>query len=196
MTVYLSLLYLGFPIGTVVGSIGIVSLALSLGARDMAADVLAGLSIVFEKSFQVGDIVQINRAKGTVQEIGVRSTKLLTEDNNVLTISNHSIDSIVNMTRKFSWYSLEIKVPIDAPLEEIEALLNRELPEIGNRCSMIVGELRYCGVQEFDSGNSYGGPMLTLLIIAPCNEKDLEDVNLFVNREVFLLLRREGIDIR
>ena len=61
---------------------------------------------------------------------------------------------------------------------------------------MIVGELRYCGVQEFGSGNSYGGPMLTLLIIAPCNEKNLEDVNLFVNREVFLLLRREGIDIR
>ena len=91
VTVYFSLLYLGFPIGTVVGSIGIVSLALSLGARDMAADVLAGLSIVFEKSFEVGDIVQIGSAKGTVQEIGVRSTKLLTMDNNVMTISNLQI---------------------------------------------------------------------------------------------------------
>ena len=195
VTVYFSLLYLGFPIGTVVGSIGIVSLALSLGARDMAADVLAGLSIVFEKSFEVGDIVQIGSAKGTVQEIGVRSTKLLTMDNNIMTISNHSIDSIVNLTRKLSWCTLEVKVPVDAPLGEIEAMLNRELPEIGHRCGMIVGELRYCGVQSFGSGNSYRAPGITLLITAPCNEKDLYDVNLFVNREVLLLFGREGIKV-
>jgi small conductance mechanosensitive channel len=102
VSVYFMLQYFGFPIGTVIGSIGIVSLALSLGARDMAADVLAGLSIVFEKSFEVGDIVQIGNAKGVVQEIGVRSTKLLTMDNNLMTIINHSIDTIVNNTRKFS----------------------------------------------------------------------------------------------
>ncbi|MBQ8136488.1 MAG: mechanosensitive ion channel [Clostridia bacterium] len=63
VTIYFAFLYFGFPIGTVVGSIGIVSLALSLGAKDLAADILAGLSIVFEKSFEVGDIVQIGNEK-------------------------------------------------------------------------------------------------------------------------------------
>ena len=208
VTVYFMLMYFGFPIGTVVGSIGIVSLALSLGARDMAADVLAGLSIVFEKSFEVGDIVQIGSVKGTVHEIGVRSTKLLTRDNNTVTISNHSIDAIVNLTRKLSWYTLYVKIAVDAPIEQIEAILNRELPEIGRRCGGIVGELRYCGIDSFGSGNSIGagssfgggnsyrGPTVTLLIAAQCNEKDLDDVNLFVTREVLLLFRQEGIDIR
>lgn len=208
VTVYLALLYFGFPIGTVVGSIGIVSLALSLGARDMAADVLAGLSIVFEKSFEVGDIVQIGNVKGTVQEIGVRSTKLLTRDNNAVTISNHSIDAIVNLTRKLSWYTLYVKIAVDAPIEQIEETLNRELPEIGRRCGGIVGELRYCGVDSFGSGSSFGNgsgfgvgnsfraPTVTLLIAAQCNEKDLDDVNLFVNRELLMLFRQEGIEIR
>jgi len=195
VSIYFALLYFGFPIGTVVGSIGIVSLALSLGARDMAADVLAGLSIVFEKSFEVGDIVQIGSMKGTVQEIGVRSTKLLTPDNNAVTISNHSIDTIVNLTRKLSWYSFYVKVTVDAPIEEIEAMLNRELPKIGKRCSGIVGELHYCGVEGFGSGD-LRGPTMTLLIEAQCNEKDLEDVNLFVNREMLLLFKREGIEVR
>jgi small conductance mechanosensitive channel len=196
VSVYFMLQYFGFPIGTVIGSIGIVSLALSLGARDMAADVLAGLSIVFEKSFEVGDIVQIGNAKGVVQEIGVRSTKLLTMDNNLMTISNHSIDTIVNNTRKISWYTLSFKIPIDSPLEEIEAMLNRELPEISNRCDRIAGELRYCGVESFGSGMNQGMRTITLLIEGQCNERDLEDVNLYVNRELLLLLRREGIDIR
>jgi small conductance mechanosensitive channel len=196
VSVYFMLQYFGFPIGTVIGSIGIVSLALSLGARDMAADVLAGLSIVFEKSFEVGDIVQIGNAKGVVQEIGVRSTKLLTMDNNLMTISNHSIDTIVNNTRKFSWYTLSFKISIDSPLEEIEAMLNRELPEISNRCDRIAGELRYCGVESFGSEMNQGTQTITLLIEGQCNERDLEDVNLYVNRELLLLLRREGIDIR
>ena len=202
VSVYFVLLCFGFPIGTVVGSIGIVSLALSLGAKDMAADVLAGLSIVFEKSFEVGDIVQIGNLKGVVQQIGVRSTRLLTLDNNAVTISNHSISTVVNLSRRLSWYTLYVKIDIESHIEDIEALLNRELPEIGNRCAGIVGELCYRGVREFGSGAGGGGgfsmrgPTVTLVIDAQCNEKDLEDVNLFVSREVLFLLKREGIGIR
>ena len=201
VSVYFVLLCFGFPIGTVVGSIGIVSLALSLGAKDMAADVLAGLSIVFEKSFEVGDIVEIGNLKGVVQQIGVRSTKLLTLDNNAVTISNHSISTVVNLSRRLSWYALCVKIDISSSIEEIEVLLNRELPEIGKRCPGIVGELHYRGIREFGGGSggvgiSMRAPTVTLLIDAQCNEKDLEDVNLFVSREVLLLLKREGIAIR
>ncbi len=205
VSIYFVLLYFGFPIGTVVGSIGIVSLALSLGAKDMAADILAGLSIVFEKSFEVGDIVQIGSLKGAVQQIGVRSTRLLTIENNVVIISNHSISNIVNLSRRLSRYLLNVKIAMDANVEEIEAILNRELPEIGKRCAGIVSELRYCGVKEFGGGaGAMGGmggigvrgPSITLLIEARCNEKDLEEVNLFVSREVLLLFKREGIELR
>ncbi len=75
-------------------------------------------------------------------------------------------------------------------------MLNRELPEIGNRCDRIVGELRYCGVEAFGSGKNNYGSAIILLIEGQCNQKDLYDVNLFVNREVLLLLRRKGIDIK
>ena len=82
----------------------------------------------------------------------------------------------------------------DEEKAEIEATLNRELPEIGKRCGLIVGELRYCGIGSF-GGNNYRGPTATLLIMAQCNERDLYEVNLFVNREVLLLLKREGINV-
>ena len=133
--------------------------------------------------------------------IGVRSTKLLTLDNNAVTISNHSISTVVNLSRRLSWYALSIRIDIESSIEEIEALLNRELPEIGKRCPGIVGELHYRGIREFGGGSggvgiSMRAPTVTLLIDAQCNEKDLEDVNRFVSREVLFLLKREGIGIR
>ena len=131
-----------------------------------------------------------------VKEIGVRSTRLETIDDNIVVIGNHSISSVVNLTGKLSWYSLEIKVPIDTPLEEVEATLNRELSDIGKRCDKIVGQLSYGGVVGF--GGGYSGPKgasITLSIYAQCNEKDLSEVSNFVNREVLLMMKREGIAI-
>ena len=119
-----------------------------------------------------------------------------------MTISNHSISTVVNLSRRLSWYTLYVKIDIESHIEDIEALLNRELPEIGKRCAGIVGELHYRGVKEFGgggggaSGIGMRSPTVTLLIDAQCKEKDLEDVNLFVSREVLFLLKREGIGIR
>ena len=118
---------------------------------------------------------------------------------------NHSISTVVNLSRRLSKYTLCVKIDIESRIEEVEAILNRELPEIGNRCAGIVGELRYRGVKEFGGGvggaggvgGGFGmrGSSVTLLIDARCNEEDLADVNLFVSREVLLLLKREGITI-
>ena len=123
----------------------------------------------------------------------MRSTKLLTGGNNIMTINNHSIDTIVNLTRKLSCYTLKVYVPLDAPIEEIEELLNRELPEIGKRCGSIVGELRYGGIAAFNDLPDY--PCITLNIKARCDEKELDTVKLFVNREVLLLFKQHGIQI-
>ena len=127
----------------------------------------------------------------------MRSTKLLTSANHVVTISNHSIDTIVNLTRMLSWYHLDINISIDAPIEEIEKILIRELPEIGKRYYGIVGELQYKGIRSFGTaGTELTKPAITIRISAKCSEKDLSDVRVFVNREALLLLRQEGIEIQ
>ena len=77
MGLYLTLNFLGFPVETIVTSLGLVTLSLSLGAKDLAADIIAGLFLLFEKSFLVGDIVEINGKRATVIEVGLRSTKLM-----------------------------------------------------------------------------------------------------------------------
>lgn len=196
VVLYLMLHYLGFPIGTVVGSLSITTLALSLGAKDLAADILAGLSIVFEKTFQVGDIIEINGQRGRVEEIGVRTTKIIVPVNNVLIISNHQIQDVLNLTREISRHTLELKVMASLPLEHLEALLRRELPMIQRRNEKII-TLEYMGVTEM--GSKIGLPdtsTMTLAIGAYCLQGDMWDVRLYLNREIKLLCEREGIEIK
>ncbi|MBR0366819.1 MAG: mechanosensitive ion channel [Clostridia bacterium] len=197
MVLYMTLNYLGLPVGTVVGSLGIASLALSLGAKDLAADIVAGLFIVFERTFQVGDVVEINGKHGKVQEIGVRSTKLMLPGNNMLVMGNHCIEEVLNLTCKLSWCSVELRVPAKASLQKIEEALKRELPKIGKRCDKIVGQLNYVGVTELggDIGTYMGVPTRTLTVSAECREEDKYTVRLFIIRELCLLFEREGIEL-
>lgn len=67
---------------------GSIGLAFAIGAKDIAASVLSGLVVVFDRSFQVGDRVRFSEIYGDVISIGVRSTRIRTLDDSVVTIPN------------------------------------------------------------------------------------------------------------
>ena len=193
---YFALTYLGFPASTILASLGIVSLAISLGAQDLIADILAGLAIVFDGSFRVGDVVELNGKRGTVMEIGVRSTKLRIPVNNIMVVNNHEISDILNMSKELSEFHLEIRVSSKVSLLDLEEMLNRELPAIGRKNEKIIDGPYLLGVTGL-SGCEFGawGQILTLAIGAMIQQKDNYSVQLFLNREVRLLFEREGIKL-
>lgn len=67
---------------------GSVGLAFAIGAKDIAASLLSGLIVVFDRSFQVGDRVKFNDIYGDVIAIGVRSTRIRTLDDSIVTVPN------------------------------------------------------------------------------------------------------------
>ena len=194
--IYFSLEYLGFSAATIIASLGIVSLALSLGAQDLIADVLAGLAIVFDRSFRIGDVVKIGDTEGVVREIGVRSTKLTVEGNHTLVINNHEIRSILNKSKELSEIELELRIPASESLLRIEALLNRALPEIGSRNSKIVEGPHLLGVTGLSGSElKSNGKLIQLSIEVIMNQKDAAEVMAYLMREIRLLCEREGIEL-
>ena len=191
---YYSLGYLGFPTSTVVASLGIVSLALSLGAKDLIADILSGIAIVFEDSFQVGDIVELNGKRGKVMELGMRSTKMKVDSSNILVLNNHEIRDILNLSKESSRVKVEFQISNQEPLAKVEALLEQNLPEIGEKFDKILSGPSYLGVISI-SGKTMQ-PTKTLGIVATCEQKDMEKVSLFLNREISLLFEQEKIELK
>jgi small conductance mechanosensitive channel len=194
--IYFSLEYLGFSTGTILASLGVVSLALSLGAQDLIADILAGLAIVFDDCFRVGDVVEINGTKGTVIEIGVRSTKLRADGNNILIVNNHEITGILNMSKELTELTMEIRVPASRSLSSMEELLARELPAIGQKNPKLTSGPYLLGLSEMGGSDPNTGTLLLSLTVgAMFNQKDSSAVRYFLNRELRLLFDREGIDL-
>lgn len=187
---YFALSYIGIDTGALVASLGIMTFALSLGAQDLIKDILAGLTIVIDGEYQVGDIIEINGFRGTVLEVGVRTTKIEGRGGNILIVGNRDVKNVINRTRKNSWYALEVNISENEDLGKVEALLNERLPEIGRGIPEIISGPFYKGVVNI------GKSTLALSIIAECVEDDYHQVQRRLNGAIAVLLEEAGISIK
>ena len=185
---YFAFNFLGFDTRTLLASVSVLSLAVTLGAKDLVADILAGIFIIFEDDFHVGDIIEVNGFSGIVQEIGVRSTKLIGIGDNIKIIGNESVKNVLNMSKMNSWYSLDLKVPSDQPLKEIEAMLELELPRVGETIPEIISGPYYKGVMAI-------GNVHTLYIIAECKQSNYRKVQRELNHSILGLFEEHGYKI-
>lgn len=179
----------GVDTKTLLASAGILTLVIGLGAKELVSDILAGLFIIFEGEFRVGDIVTIGDWRGTVQEIGVRTTKIMDAGQNIKIFSNSAVSGVINMTKQYSYVSCDVGIEYGESLERVEAILDTELPKIGERLSAIKDGPYYKGVV------SLGDSSVVIRIVAQCAEADRAQLGRDLNREMKLLCDRHDINI-
>jgi MscS family membrane protein len=86
---------LGINVTAALAGLGIGGLAIGLGAQKTFENLLGGISILTDKALQIGDACRIGDQRGTVEDIGLRSTKLRTEERTVVTIPNGTVANAV-----------------------------------------------------------------------------------------------------
>jgi len=86
---------LGVDVTAALAGLGIGGLAIGLGAQKTFENLLGGISILTDKALQIGDACRIGDQRGTVEDIGLRSTKLRTEERTVVTIPNGTVANAV-----------------------------------------------------------------------------------------------------
>lgn len=188
--VYLILGFLGFNTTFQITSVGIVSLAISLGSQDIVADILAGIFIIFEGDFQVGDVVTIDGFTGIVQEIGVRSTKVLGLGDNIKIIGNRSVKNVLNLSKMNTWLTLEFKIPTSISLMKVEKIMEESMPVIGERIPEIINGPFYKGVWAVADWSK-----MLIQISCECTELNSRIVTRKLNREIIVLLEENGITL-
>jgi small-conductance mechanosensitive channel len=81
----------GIPLSAVVTFVGVVGLAVSLALQDILKNFFAGLYLLFERPFRLGDVVVVKEQRGVVETIGIRTTTLRTEENVQVLIPNMTV---------------------------------------------------------------------------------------------------------
>lgn len=104
---------LGFNIGVLLGAAGVLSVALGFAAQTSAANIISGLFVLGERSFQVGDVIEVGGNIGEVLSVDLLSVKLRTYDNRYVRIPNETIikSNMVNLS-KFPIRRFDLKIAI------------------------------------------------------------------------------------
>ena len=179
----------GVDTTALVASVGVLTLVVGLGAQPLIADIIAGIFIIFEDEYHVGEIVTINDFRGSVMEIGIRSTKLIDAAGNIKIINNSSIGDVINLSRELSLAVVDCDFPYDVPVELVESLLKDSFPKMAENIPAIKEGPFYKGVCMFKDSN------VTIKIVAKCLEDDRFQVERDLNREYRKVLVENGIDI-
>ncbi len=180
------LMCLGVDAMAIIASAGIVGLGISIGAKDLVADILAGIAIVFEGEFRTGDIVQIGDFRGKVEEIGVRTTKVMSMGN-VKVFRNSEVSGVINLTQRFSVAQAKIHVSRSEPIEKVEAIFRKALPGIRKKIPEALDEIVLCGIDQSD-------PLFVLLLFqTKCREADRVTVERVLSRELLVIMEKENL---
>ena len=112
---------LGWDVRPLLATAGIAGVALGFGAQTLVRDVIAGMFIIFEDQFGVGDLIEVNGKAATVEELTVRCTTLRDFHGYVHFIPNGEMKVVVNRSR--GWNRLAVDVPV-APDENADQALD------------------------------------------------------------------------
>ena len=179
----------GAPDTATLTGAGVLTLIIGLGSQSLVADILAGIFIVFEGEFQVGDIVIIDGWRGEVKEIGIRTTKLIDAGYNIKIVNNSEIKTIINQTQELSLAKAYVQISYGARIEKIEAVIADNLESFKEKIPAIVEGPYYKGVSEL------GESGVTLLFVAKCKEDDIYQVQRDMNREIKIMFDNNDIEI-
>ncbi|WP_227670941.1 mechanosensitive ion channel family protein [Psychrobacter maritimus] len=122
----------GFDIVSLVAGLGIAGIAVGFAAQSTLANFIAGITILLEQSFQVGDWVNINDNEGRVVVIALRTTHILTRDNITVIIPNSNVASsvVINLTSKnFIRFDIRMRIAFEDDIDKAREVILQVLSE-------------------------------------------------------------------
>lgn len=165
---------------------GVVTLVVGLGMQSLIADVVAGLFIVFENEFNIGDIITVDGFRGEVVEMGIRTTKLKALGN-IKIFNNSDIRAVLNQSADLSTAFSYIDIEYGAAIGSVEKIIGEKLALL--RVDGAKGEISYDGVNELGSSG------VKLQFSVQCNEGDIFAVTRNLNKALKNMFDENGINI-
>ncbi|HEV3225619.1 MAG TPA: mechanosensitive ion channel family protein [Acidimicrobiales bacterium] len=114
---------LGINLGPLVASAGIAGVAVGFGAQSLVKDFLSGVFMLMEDQYGVGDIIDAGEAKGTVEAVGLRTTRLRDVEGTVWYIPNGQINRVGNKSQEWARALVDVSVAYDTNLRQAEAII-------------------------------------------------------------------------
>jgi len=141
---------LGVNTSSILATAGIGGLAIGFGAQSLVKDVISGFFIIFEDQYGVGDFVKIQDITGTVEEIGLRITKIRGFKGDINIIPNGQITVVTNYSRENSAAIVEVNLAYENDIDKAIAIMEKVSREYAAENPDIVEEPKVFGITAMD----------------------------------------------
>ena len=192
ISIVMSLAVWGVPIAPIIASLSVVGIAIGFGAQDFVKDVIAGLFVLIEDQYAIGDVVELAGVSGTVVEIRLRTTVLRGLDGSVYHIPNGAVRVATNLTYEYSSIVIDVAVAYEESVDRAIAVITDETalladdPEWGPH---LIDQPTVLGVDELaDSG-------VIVRVVMTTNPDERWTVKREFLRRIKNRLDAEGIEI-
>ncbi len=172
--------------GSILAVAGIGSVAIGLGAQGLVRDVLAGVFILFEDQYGIGDVITIKSQSGVVENIGLRTTRIRSADGNVHIIPNGSIDFVTNMSKDFNRAVVDLLVTHQADIPTVIDIINDEINIIYPQIKGLFSKPSVLGVQNQMESS------ITIRISADCEVGTNWQAERELRKRLITRLKKEG----
>lgn len=171
----------GVDTTSIIASIGVFAAVIGLAFQDILKDLLAGISIIFDNKFAVGDIVEINGFSGTVIQLGLRTTKIKSFTGEIKSIGNSSFNEVINYSLSDAILYIKLNVAYDTNLEKLEKVLS----DIREDVLKIDGVITY----ELNGVDAFADSSIVYLVNVTCKAP-----NRYSAKRTFLRLVKDTFD--
>ena len=183
----LSLLNVDMP--TILAGLGVIALIIGFGAESLITDVVTGFFILMDNQYNVGDIIEVGGFRGTVSEIGIRTTSLTDTGGNVKIINNSDMKNILNRSDNSSKAVADFAIPYETNLPKLEEKIPALLEDIFQRHPEVFKSApKYLGVQTLNSSS------VDLRFVAEVGEADIYSGARLLNHDLFVGFRGLGVE--
>lgn len=168
---------------------GIVGLAVGFGAQNLVRDIITGFFIIFEDQFSVGDYIQVNQFTGTVEEIGLRTTKIKNWTGEVHILPNGTINQVTNFSLNNSVAFVDVSLAYESDISKAEKVLQDLLEKLPEKYEEMVKPPEILGVQTMDVSN------VTLRVTSETLPMKHYYIARQLRKEIKQCLEENGIDV-
>jgi small-conductance mechanosensitive channel len=179
-----------FDLGPLLAGAGLAGLVVGFGAQNMIRDFLAGISMLVEDQFGVGDWIQVDDSAGEVEQVGLRTTRIRDIDGVVWHIPNGHMQKVGNLTQHWARATLDVPFSLDADIAHVRRVVQAvadDLAEDPDWGQDIIAAPEIWGVQR------WGPDGLALRLAIPTRPLRNWDVNRQMRERLHYAFAHEGI---
>jgi moderate conductance mechanosensitive channel len=152
-TAVLILASLGFNPMPFLAGAGILGLVIGFGAQSLINDVVSGFFILFENTYLVGDAVEAAGAKGVVEAIEFRTTKIRDRDGRLHIVRNGDVKQVINYSKDYTLAVVPVDVTYDADLRSVFSILQEAGRRLRSESADLLGDVEVDGVVAFGASS-------------------------------------------